>query len=684
MSREFSKFVKSMTIGVLLPLSLLLFSLPAYSASPERVQIGGRVVTGFSGLANSQVTLYQAGIAGAPVVELGSALSRTNGTFRITYQPPVEDNAVLYLIAEVSPEIKLATVLQARSGIHNVVINERSTVATAFAMAQFIDGDVISGNDPGLPNAASMAKNLVDIVNGRASTVLKNSPNGTETSAWADFNTLSNMIARCVNGLSDCAALFALSAVDNVQPTDTLQAMQNIAHYPANNVADLLAYAQVYPLYRPSLTSQDKTPDAWTLAVRFVDRRNALDGPGLVAFDSAGNAWVNNNYFNIPNPRWVCGDNHLFAFGPDGAELPGSPFGGQRRNGGLYGAGFGITVDRNDDIWVANFGFTGKQCIINGTDELINLESSVSQFDTTGQPISPSTPPQTPPYGGWRSDDANILKPQGIMSDSNGDIWTANCGNGTVTKLPDGSIDGASNYAPVDGNGDPLLVRPFGVTIAPDHRVWVASNNNATIVPFNPDGSVDLDDVVAGEPINQPMGVASDSNGNIWVANSGAVRPPCGTGQNDTMLSDEDAVAESPIDGASATVIMANGDLHTFTGGGIFMPWGIAVDGNNDVWVANFAGPHSGLVGLAHLCGVDSPSCPDGQFGDPLAPEKGYTSDGLQRITGVSIDPSGNVWAVNNWLRDINLDNPGGHQLVVFIGLAAPVKTPLIGSPRQP
>ncbi|MCB0256665.1 MAG: hypothetical protein KDI55_23335, partial [Anaerolineae bacterium] len=145
-----------------------------------------------------------------------------------------------------------------------------------------------------------------------------------------------------------------------------------------------------------------------------------------------------------------------------------------------------------------------------------------------------------------------------------------------------------------------------------------------------------------------------------------------------------DAVAESPIDGASATVIMANGDLHTFTGGGIFMPWGIAVDGNNDVWVANFAGPHSGLVGLAHLCGVDSPSCPDGQFGDPLAPEKGYTSDGLQRITGVSIDPSGNVWAVNNWLRDINLDNPGGHQVVVFIGLAAPVKTPLIGSPRQP
>jgi len=28
--------------------------------------------------------------------------------------------------------------------------------------------------------------------------------------------------------------------------------------------------------------------------------------------------------------------------------------------------------------------------------------------------------------------------------------------------------------------------------------------------------------------------------------------------------------------------------------------------------------------------------------------------------------------------------NPGGHALVVFIGLAAPIKTPLIGPPQQP
>ena len=53
-------------------------------------------------------------------------------------------------------------------------------------------------------------------------------------------------------------------------------------------------------------------------------------------------------------------------------------------------------------------------------------------------------------------------------------------------------------------------------------------------------------------------------------------------------------------------------------------------------------------------------------------------------IGQVMIDASGNVWMANNWLRDIDLENPGGHELVVFLGLAAPIKTPLIGPPERP
>ena len=40
------------------------------------------------------------------------------------------------------------------------------------------------------------------------------------------------------------------------------------------------------------------------------------------------------------------------------------------------------------------------------------------------------------------------------------------------------------------------------------------------------------------------------------------------------------------------------------------------------------------------------------------------------------------VWLANNWLQVPFQTNPGGHQIVDFVGLAAPLKTPVIGPPR--
>jgi len=125
-----------------------------------------------------------------------------------------------------------------------------------------------------------------------------------------------------------------------------------------------------------------------------------------------------------------------------------------------------------------------------------------------------------------------------------------------------------------------------------------------------------------------------------------------------------------------------------FTGGGITLPWGIAVDGNDTVWVFNFGAVKVGTstttpTGISRYCGVDTKKCPPGmRVGDPISPDTGYRSDSLQRITGGQIDPSGNVWLTNNWKIDSDgFVNPGGNAVVIAIGAAAPVKTPLIGPP---
>ena len=55
----------------------------------------------------------------------------------------------------------------------------------------------------------------------------------------------------------------------------------------------------------------------------------------------------------------------------------------------------------------------------------------------------------------------------------------------------------------------------------------------------------------------------------------------------------------------------------------------------------------------------------------------GYGFLGLERNTAVAIDPSGNVWLMNNWIDVPNLQtNPGGHEIVAFVGLAGPVQPP--------
>jgi hypothetical protein len=162
--------------------------------------------------------------------------------------------------------------------------------------------------------------------------------------------------------------------------------------------------------------------------------------------------------------------------------------------------------------------------------------------------------------------------------------------------------------------------------------------------------------------------------------------------------------------GGDDTVYLVTKDGHTFgfkDRAGLLGPWGVAVDGNNDVWVANFG--RMGVTedytnaGVSKLAGVDSPSRL--AVGEALTPSTGYTlptggdevllpdgsplyKDGtvctspLMRMTSVTIDAAGNLWAVNNWKPRFGTDfepcngNPGGDGIVIFVGIAKPPITP--------
>jgi hypothetical protein len=146
--------------------------------------------------------------------------------------------------------------------------------------------------------------------------------------------------------------------------------------------------------------------------------------------------------------------------------------------------------------------------------------------------------------------------------------------------------------------------------------------------------------------------------------------------------------------GGSITVLRSDGTQASFSpiyGKGIFTPWAISVDGNDNIWVSNFA---SSTAGIVQLCGFRTEHCPPGvKTGDAISPPGGYVGGGLQMQIDLGIGPAGDVWADNNWL-DYKaalgqvaepLSTLGaGQGVVVFYGMAKPVKTPLIGPVRQP
>jgi hypothetical protein len=661
-------------------------------AAPMATQRGW-VRTGDLPLSSLEVGLYRAGARqpAAGAVLLGSARTDRLGRFTIRYRVPPGADQVLYLVAHSGGPgprpVELVAALDPRTVTADVVVNERTTVAAGYALAQFTDGRQVGGPHPGLRNAAATAQNLADLSSGGVGAVLAGPPNGSLTSTLRTFNSLANLLAACVRDGRSCSPLFAAAAPPRGRPPrTTFEAIVDVARNPWQRVDSLFRLAQVVTPYQPAL-STGAQPEGWTLAVRYQGDGplgQQIDGPGNLAFDVEGNAWVTNNYeFSLDPLAQVCGSDKVLKLTPTGGSAPGAPY----RGGGLYGAGYGITLDPDGNVWVGNFGFQGATCPLPPPPNSRSM--SVSQFAPDGTALSPPD--------GFRSGTL-INQAQGTVSDQQGNVWVANCSGRSLTVLPAGDPQGM--YA-IEGIGS----KPFDIAFDTRGHAWVTVNNQTAsgeppapgaqagaVVEVAPDGSIVGPPIGASNGIWRPMAVATDSAGNVWLSNSGILDPPCEGTLADAMVPPSD-IGENGVRNVNASITLIRptgkgrrivttfGKTSTDSRGGLAMPWGVAIDGNDNVWISNFHGQQ-----LSHLCGVRVRTCPPGtRTGDPISPANGYGSDALVRNTAVEIDPSGNVWVTNNWILNAEAQtNPGGHELVVFIGMAAPVKTPLIGPPQQP
>lgn len=604
---------------------------PAVAQSDE--QLRGRVLTSAVPLPGYEISLFATSADGPAL--LGRATSGPAGEFAIGYAPQPA-SSVIYAVAEKpgSPVV-LSGVLGVGDSPSDVVLDEKTTVAAAYALAQFTEDGRVAGPAPGLQNAARMAHNLVDPVTGDIAPVLGTSPNGPDTETLSTFGSLADMVANCIALHQVCDQLVRLAGTPGGAPaSDTWQALVNTARHPWQNVVELFAVSKAGP--SPIVPDRVLPPSAWTLALRFVGDGVSMDGPGNMTVDRDGNIWVTNNYEYAPGTDTpVCGAENLIRLTPTGEFYPGSPYTG----GGLSGAGFGIDIDRDGNVWVANFGFAAPApgC----PDDRQPPHNSLSVFTADGQPISPDT--------GFTQ--GGIDWPQGLISHSSGDIWTANCGNDSVTIYPGGNPAAARNLT------DLGVTKPFALAEGTDGRVFVTGNGSDTVAVLDASGAP-IAPAIGGAGLEKPLGVAVDSAGTAWVANSRVIGIPC-----------PDPALTPTLEG-SLTMIDGNLTPFPITGGGLRVPWGVVVDGNDNIWVANFAGR-----AVSQFCGSRAVACrPGTTTGAPISPDvTGYGFDGLVRNTGITIDQAGNVWLANNWKEIPVQTNPGGYEMVAFVGAAAPV-----------
>jgi len=682
-------------IGRSFPLEALVVSLlcGAVSASAADV-IEGRVLGGGAPISNSTVTLWAA-TADAPK-QLAQAKTDESGRFEINASETQSD-AVLYLVATGgepkahgggdNAAIALMTVAGSKPPAM-VVINEFTTVASVWTHAQFLDGTAIKGHALGLHIAAGNVPNFVNLETGGWGGAIQDPLNSGQTPTMANFATLADLLSGCITRVKAdaCSRLFAASTPPGGgAPTNTLNAAESIAFnpwYQPERLFDLLR--QFYPvspsnhmLAVPFMPYLNWAPSAWTLPLKFTGGGYVAGGKCM--FDSEGNLWVGDNF----SVGWQGQDSlwqgHATKFAPNGRAL--SPITTGFTGGGMEGGTFGAAVDAKDNAWLTSYG-----------------SKSISVFDKNGKPL-------TPPEG--INFDGRLGLMQGVIVTPSGDVWVLGIEKRQLVYFPKGDITNGRIVCEGD-SAEPCksFVAPFHLGIDQQDRIWVSNSGTPHVTRFPASDPSKAENFKTG--INN-SGLAIDSQGNVWVTNR------FGTGllgmahlvDMGVRLKLEGVAAASDYltktmseqqggttNGGSVTLLRPDGTQFPgspFKSGGLPGPWAAVVDGNDNVWISNFAMPSSPIV---ELCGVRTEHCPPGvHTGEQISPPGGYVGGGLQMQTDLSIDPAGNVWVMNNW-QDIDscIGTPkealstrcGGQGVVIFYGMAKPVRAPQIGPARQP
>ncbi len=633
----------------------------------------GQVLVGGAPVAKSTVTVWTASV-GEPQ-QVAQAKTGADGRFEFrAINAPGKDSVLVVVAKGGQPKANKAVgdnpaialmVLLGSPLPKTVTINELTTVASAFTAAQFIKGGAMSGNSLGLHIAAENVPNFVDLATGGWGRVILDSNNSTQTATLATLDTLGSLIT-AFDTLADdgwrARFLKAATPIGGTTPKDTIEAMASIARTSWADPKTLYGlFDEAYP--QPKDGSRRAAPFvpylAWTppdFALTLCFAGGGVYANGRFMFDASGNLWSGQNWM----PGSQSGVIHsigggVVKFTPNGTPLspPITGFTGM----GLDGVGWGTAVTR-DRVWATSF------------------DGKILVMDFNGHPAAKES---DFPFK------EKFLGLMGIGVSESGDVWIADGSDDQLLFFPGGRIkDG--RIVKVAG-----LKSPFDIVIDSQNRVWVSNSQSDTVVRFPANDPLKVETFRAGISVRA---LALDSKENVWVASNASLDFPVPPVPDGASIMEQfrilgGAALRYPKPTGLVSMMRPDGTQPVpagFTGAGaIDVPWGLNIDGNDDVWVGNFKGRSVVLMAGAEPKGHSGGT----KTGDVIHV---FTGGSIQMLTDVSIDPAGNVWAANNWnAPDGAAGDPpafptstwgGGSGFTVIYGVAAPVKPPRMGKVR--
>jgi sugar lactone lactonase YvrE len=257
---------------------------------------------------------------------------------------------------------------------------------------------------------------------------------------------------------------------------------------------------------------------------------------------------------------------------------------------------------------------------------------------------------------------ARFSSPGGVRADSSGNVYVSDSTNYTIRKVtPGGAVTTVGGVPGTMGTTDgPVATALFGgvggVAIDSNGNLFVADSGNYTIREISTSGNVttiagvagtrgDTDGTGSGARLYDPQNLAIDSSNNIYVAD--------GMGNVVRRVTEAGVVTTIAGSGSAGSADGAG------TGASFNDPTGIAVDHSGNIYVADYGNNEVRMVTPAGVVTTIAGSTASG------------SSDGTGRVAsfdgpaGVGVDSSGNIFVADSGNSTIRKIDPTGYVTTV-------------------